>query len=163
MIKEEKKLANIQRNQEFSSAKLKALKKNGAEEAQKSLREAWEKEIEAVGSIFKQAATTAAKNNEALHHSLGESLSTQRQELQKTAQALGSLEGRIGSYAWVCPLFDLIQGKEGVTTEALRITSTFLFLVLQRYLNLHVESREKPGRIEYLLGELLEEFEKWET
>ena len=73
------------------------------------------------------------------------------------------LEGKIDSYAWVGPLVNLIQGKEGVTTKELRITATFLCLVLRRYLNLHVENREKPARIEYLLGQLLEVLEAWTT
>ena len=165
LIKEEKKLATARKSKETLAAKLKALKKNGADEraAQMSLRKAWEQEIEAVGSTFTQAATAAAEDNEARRQSLGESLLIQRQELQKAAQALGSLEGKIDSYAWVGPLVNLIQGKEGVTTKELRIAATFLCLVLRRYLNLHVENRDKPARIESLLGQLLEVLEAWTT
>lgn len=165
LIEEEGKLSKARKNREILAAKLKALKTYCAEEraAQQSLRESWAAEIESVSSKFKQAVTKMATDNEALRHSLGESLTSQRQELQKTAQALGSLEGKIDSYAWVGPLVNMIQGKEGVTTEDLRVTATFFCLELRRYLNLHVEKRYRPVRIEYLFEQLLEALEKWET
>jgi len=147
LTKEERKLAAARKSQVTLAAELKALKKQGAEERaiQKSRREAWEQEIEA------------------LRRSSDQRLSTQHVELQKTARALGSLEGSIDAYAWVRPLVNLIQGIDGVTTKEVRIAATFLCHSLRRYLELHVANQDKPGRIEYLLEQLLEVLEGWEV
>ena len=165
LIKEERKLAAARKNHETLAAELKALKKQGAEEkaAQKSRRKAWELEIRAVGSIFTEAANAEREDIKALRHSFDQSLSAQQVELQKTARALGTLQGEIDSYAWVRPLVNLLQGNDGVTTKEARIAATFLCLGLRRYLELNVENQNKPARIEYLLGQLLEVLERWET
>ncbi len=147
VIKEERKLATARKNQETLAAELKTLKKQGAEEraSQKSRRKVWEQEIEAI------------------RRSSDQRLSTQQVHLQKTARALGTLEGNIDSYAWVRPLVNLIQGIDGVTTKEVRIAATFLCLSLRRYLELHVENHDKPARIEYLLEQLLDVLRQWET
>ena len=147
LIQEERKLAAARKNQETLAAELKTLKKQGAEEraAQRSRQKVWEQEIEA------------------LRRSSDQRLSTQQVELQETARALGTLEGNIDSYAWVRPLVNLIQGIDGVTTKEVRIAATFLCLSLRRYLELHVENHDKPAGIGYLLEQLLEVLERWET
>lgn len=165
LINEESKLATARKTQETLTAELKALKKQGAEEkaAQKSRRKVWEQEIEAVGSIFTQAATVETEDIKSLRRSFDQRLSTQQIELRKTAQALGTLEGKIDSYAWIRPLVNLIQGNDGVTTKDVRIAATFLCLALRRYLELHVENQDRPARIGFLLEQLLEVLERRET
>lgn len=147
LIKEERKLATARKNQETLAAELKILKHLRVEEreAQKSRRKVWEQEIEA------------------LRRSSDQRLSTQQVQLQKTARALGSLEGNIDAYAWVRPLVNLIQGIDSVTTKEVRTAATFLCLSLRRYLELHVENHDKPAQIGYLLEQLLEALERWET
>ena len=147
VIKEERKLATARKNQETLAAELKTLKKQstGERASQKSRRNVWEQE------------------SEALRCSSDQRLSTQQVQLQETARALGNLEGNIDSYVWVRPLVNLIQGIDGVTTKEVRIAATFLCLSLRRYLELHVESHDKPARIEFLLEKLLEVLERWET
>ena len=60
-------------------------------------------------------------------------------------------------------MVDVVQGNEGVTNKELRVAATFCCLALRRYLDLHVENRDKPARIDNVLGQLLEVLERWET
>ena len=165
LLKEERRLSTARKNQVLLAAELQTLKKLSAEEkaAQKSRRKVWQQEIRAVGSIFTEAATVETEDIKALRRSFDQRLSTQQVELQKTARALGSLEEKIDSYAWIRPLVNLLQGSEGVTSKEVRIAATFLCLALRRYLELHVENRDKPARVGILLEQLLEALERWET
>ena len=165
LLKAERRLSTAQTNQVLLAAELQTLKKLSAEEkaAQKSRRQAWEQEIRAVGSIFTETATVETEDIKALRRSFDQRLSTQQVELQKTARALGSLEEKIDSYAWIRPLVNLLQGSEGVTSKEVRIAATALCLALRRYLELHVENRDKPARVGILLEQLLEALERWET
>jgi len=165
LIKAERNLSTARKNQELLAAELQTLKKLSAEEtaAQKIRRKVWQQEIRAVGSIFTEAATVETEDMKALRRSFDQRLSTQQVELQKTARALGGLEEKIDSYAWIRPLFNLLQGSEGVTSEEVRIAATFLCLALRRYLELHVENQDKHARLGILLEQLLEALQRWET